>query len=129
MLEFLKKRREPKVMELPPLFQDESPVNYDSVLDWLLGLSKPDYDKMIKVVENYREAKKTEAKILKVKDEATTQLLSHKLTDDEIDDGLDTALAAEPEDLTAAFLDDAPVVPETTTNKRVAKSKKIDVQD
>lgn len=126
MFDFLKRREPKKPMELPALFQSENPVNYDNVLDWLLGLSKPDYDKMIKVVENYREAKKTEARILKVKDEATTQLLSHKLTDEEIDEGLDTALATDPEDLAAAFIEDQPVVPETAKNKRVAKKIVVD---
>jgi hypothetical protein len=128
MLEFLKRKQPTQAMELPALLQPENPVNYDSVLDWLLGLSKPDYDKMIKVVENYREAKKTEAKILKVKDEATTQLLSHKLTDDEIDDGLDLLIETDPKVLKASLEAESKQIQENSASNKTL-TKKIEVQD
>lgn len=127
MFDFLK-RREPKPMELPAILKPENPVNYDSVLDWLLGLSKPDYDKMIKVVENYREAKKTEARILKFKDEPTTQLISQHLTDEEIDSDLDGLLETDPKDLVAALeAETPPAAPDS--NKRISKPKKIEIED
>jgi hypothetical protein len=117
VLEFLK-RREPKHVELPAILQPENPVNYDSVLDWLLGLSPADYQKMIKVVENYREAKKNEARILKVKDEATTQLITTKQTDEEIETDLDGLLETDPADLKAAILAETPP-PAAPSNKKI----------
>lgn len=117
MLDFLK-RRQPQPVELPTILQPENPVNYDSVLDWLLGLSPADYQKMTKVVDNYREAKKNEARILKVKDEATTQLITTKQTDEEVEADLDMLLETDPKDLKAAMTADTPP-PAPSNNKKI----------
>lgn len=66
-------------IDLSPILTDEeaeteSPVNYSSVLDYLIGLSRSDYDKLYKVSTIYRVANKDAAKVLGVKDEPTTAL-------------------------------------------------------
>lgn len=69
---FDKKKSEP----LPALISDEeleeSLVNYNTVLDWLVGLSDQDYEKVHKVANIYRNANKDACSVLGVKDEPTT---------------------------------------------------------
>lgn len=117
--------REPK--ELPPILQPENPVNYDSVLDWLLGLDDKDYKRMLDVVTIYREANKAAAKVLKVKDKPTTELLPPPPTDEEVDEQLDNLLDSD--DLMTDFLEDD--LPEKTPKKSQAPSKetKISIKD
>ncbi len=117
-------RREPKPVEVPALLQPEDPVNYDSVLDWLLGLSQKDYERMLKVVTIYRNANKDAAKVLRVKDEPTTQLVSKRLTDEQIDSDLDMLLQTDPDDLKAAIENE----PEPEAPKKAqapSKDKKV----
>lgn len=95
-----------KPAELPPLFEQEDPVNYGSVLDWLLGLNDRDYDKMQQVVANYREANKNAAHILKVKQNFYTQLIIPQLTDEQIDSSLDQLIETPSKELKAAFESD-----------------------
>lgn len=83
--------------------QTHEPVNYDSVLEWLLGLNQKDYDKLLKVVEVYREANKNEAKILNVKVEFDTQLIHTEPADEPVDSELDGYLEQDSDDLIAAF--------------------------
>lgn len=121
-------KREITPVELPAVLQPENPVNYDSVLDWLLGLSKADYEKMLKVVTIYRDANTSAAKVLKVKDAATTQLKEPTLTDEEIDEGLNTLLETPVDDLKAAIVNE----PETAENKKEqapSKETKISVNE
>lgn len=99
-------RREPKPVELPALLQPEPPVNYDSVLEWMLGLSDKDYGTMIECINIYREARKNESKLLKLKNTATTQLLIPAQTDEEIDSDLDMLLETDPKDLKASLEQD-----------------------
>lgn len=54
--EKLLRRSEPKQVALPAILEPEDPVNYDSVLDWIVGLSKDDYEKFVGVAQIYREA-------------------------------------------------------------------------
>lgn len=107
--EILKGKRTPQAVELPPIMQAQDPVNYDSVLDWLLGLSDKDYKVMLEVVEVYRNANKTSAKLLKIKDQPTTQLIEPKPTDEEVDEQLDTVLNTHPDDLKAAIEAEKPL--------------------
>ncbi len=120
-----KAKREP--MELPGILKPENPVNYDSVLDWLLGLSDKDYKVMLEVVDVYRGANKTTAKLLKVKDQPTTQLIEPKQTDEEKDADLDLLLETQPEDLMEAIMTE----PIATPPKKVQepKDKKIKVTE
>jgi len=92
-MNLFKKRKE--TVELPPVLMDqEDPVNYNTVLDYLVGLSKPDYEKMLKVSGIYRQANKEAARVIGIKDEPTVSLLTEKPSDEEIEDALDTALSS-----------------------------------
>lgn len=120
------KQREPQAVEIPAILQPEEPVNYNSVLDWLLGLSDKDYKTMLDVVQVYREAGKTTAKLLKIKDQPTTELLPAKPTDDEVDAQLDGLLETHPDDLKAAILNEQPTEKKKNTKQKV---KQIQVED
>jgi len=117
--------REP--MELPGILKPENPVNYDSVLDWLLGLSDKDYKVMLEVVEVYRGANKTSAKLLKIKDQPTTQLIEPKQTEEEKDADLDLLLETDPEDLQDAILNE--LTPTPPKKAQEPKDKKIKVTE
>lgn len=92
-------KREPQKVELPALLQPEPPVNYNTVLEWMLGLSDKDYATMLDCINIYREAQKNEAKALKIKSAPTTQLLIAPQTDEEVDKDLDMLLETDPKDL------------------------------
>lgn len=96
---------------MPAILEPQNPVNYDSVLDWMLGLSDKDYKKMLEVVNIYRTANKDAAKVLKVKDEPTTQLVSNNPTEQEIDDSLDDLLEMDDETLKATITAEEPEAP------------------
>lgn len=103
------------------LVQQEDPVNYNSVLDYLVGLSKREYDKIIKVSVIYREANVAAAKVLGVKDEPTTTLKDESPADEAIEEALDEALEAEG----GLIIDeDAPLEPEKP-KKPHASDKKV----
>lgn len=125
MLGIFKERKTMKVPEV--LVQQEDPVNYNSVLDYLCGLSRSDYSKMIKSADIYREANAKVAKIVGVKDEPTTQIKSEKPTDEEIDEGIDEILNAGPDvDLEFEDLQDTPQV--DGLKKPQSASKKVEVK-
>lgn len=126
MLEFLK-RREPKQVELPALLNPDNPVNYNSVLEYLIGLSPKEYEKINKISVIYRDANKQAAKLLGVKDEPTTALKADTQTDDEIDSDLDQLLETDPADLKAA-IENAPPIPKATKPQAPAADKKIEVK-
>lgn len=120
-MDLFKRKNKPGLESIPSvLTQQEDPVNYNTVLDYLVGLSKPEYDKIFKVSGIYRAADKEAAKVLGVKDEPTRTLATPKPTDEEIDDALDHALAGD-------FIDDAPEAPKPV--KQQASSKKIEIKD
>lgn len=125
--DIFKAKREPQPVELPTILQPEDPVNYNSVLDWLLGLSDKDYKTMLEVVQVYRDAGKTTAKLLKIKDMPTTELLPTKPSDEQIDSELDDLLETHPEDLKAAIMNEQPA--EKPKKQHAPKSKKIAVED
>ena len=110
---------------IPEALMPEDPVNYNSVLDYLVGLSKSDYAKMTKSAEIYREANTKVAKVIGVKDEPTHSISTDKpeLTDDQMDD----LLAADPDELQSAFLDDSPKAP--APKKKQSTEKKIEVKE
>lgn len=63
--------------ELPPLISDEElfpSVNFDSVLDWLVGLSSKEYAQVCKVAEIHRMANTQSAGVLNKHLEPTSQI-------------------------------------------------------
>lgn len=110
------------------LIEPENPVNYDSVLDYLVGLSKFDYEKLIKVSNIYRNANKDAARVLGVRDQPTTQLKEEKPTEGAVDAALDNML--QQDDLTTAFLDDAAQpAPEIKKEQAPSADKKIKINE
>lgn len=99
-------RRTPQPVELPAILQPEDPVNYNSVVDWLLGLSEKDYQTFLQIVQEWRKTQDVERKLLKVKFVPTTQLIVPEPTDQEVDDQLDGLLALDSEDLKATLKDE-----------------------
>jgi len=96
-------KREPQQVDIPAIMQPEEPVNYNSVLDYLVGLSDKDYRKMTGSAEVYRKANKDVAKIVGIKDEPTHTLLPEKPSEEQIDAELDGLLETHPDDLRAAL--------------------------
>lgn len=76
-----------KKQEFPPLFSgDETPaVNFNSVVEYLEGLSRYDFDKLLKVVNIYRAANKDVHKVLGIKDEPTTAIAKESREEAELD--------------------------------------------
>lgn len=61
--------------ELPPLISDEElfpSVNYESVMEWLLGLSAKEYSQVLEVANIHREANQKAADVLGKPNEPTT---------------------------------------------------------
>lgn len=113
-------KREVHPLELPEIIQPEDPVNYNSVLDFLIGLSKSDYNKMLKSAEIYRDANTKVAKVIGIKEEPTTAIRTG-LTDEETNAQLDQLLHADDDDLAAAIIDDEEPL---TPSKPARKGKK-----
>ncbi len=90
------------------VLDDEQPIgeaaNYNTVIDYLVGLSKEDYEKVGKVAVIYREANLEACAALGVDCEPTSFITAPKAEmpeEDEVDEMLDDELAA-------AFLEDEP---------------------
>lgn len=112
--------RKKKPVELPPaLMADEDPVNFNSVLDYLVGLSKPEFDKLLKVTNVHRDANKESARILGIKDEPTTTIKTEKPSEEEIDEALDQALAGTYEPTGEVPPVEPPKKPNAATAKKV----------
>lgn len=79
----------------------EPTANYDTVLDWLVGLSRAEYNKVLKVADIHRKANQDAAAVLGIANEPTTyiehplELPKSRLLDDD-------------DELAKAFLDDEP---------------------
>lgn len=112
-------------VKIPEALQPEDPVNYNSVLDYVVGLSDKDYKTMTASAEIYREANKKVAKLLGIKDEPTTTIKTDKPEIGE--DELDAMLSAQPGELAAAFIDDAPAGPKP--KKAQSTERKVEVKD
>lgn len=121
----LGKREDKQPVNIPEAMKAEDPVNYNSVLDYLVGLSDKDYKKMTGSVEIYRDANKKVAKLIGIKDEPTTSINTAK---PEIsDDDLDNMLAADSKELAVAFIeDDKHPAPKPT--KPQAAAKKVETE-
>ena len=121
---FGKRKQDTAPVTVPEGLMPEDPVNYNSVLDYLVGLSKTDYIKMIKSADIYREANTKVAKVIGIKDEPTTSIKTEKpeVSDDELSD----MLAADLDALQTAFIDDAPESPKP--KKAQASDKKVEVK-
>lgn len=66
-----------KKVSLPPLISDEElfpSVNFDSVLDWLVGLSAEEYEKVCKVATIHRNALQESAAVLGKANEPYSQI-------------------------------------------------------
>ena len=121
-MDIFKRNRTKESKVMPEALKPVDPVNYNSVLDYLVGLSPDDYKKMTKSADIYRKANKDVANILDVEDKPTTQLIEPKPTDDELDEALDEVL-----DNPLAFIEDGPESPKPA--KEQASTKKIDVSE
>jgi len=126
LLDKFKGESKPKVLpEIPAAMQPEDPVNYNSVLDYLVGLSDKDYKKMTGSAEIYRKANKEVARLIGVKDEPTTSITTEKpeLSDDELDDMLNAPAG----ELAAAFIEDD--IQTVKPKKAQSTDKKVEVKD
>lgn len=100
---FGKKRK-----ELPPLMQasdfDIVPAqpDFDSVLEWLIGLSADDYAKVGKIADIHRKAYNDHCKVLGKPDEPTTFIEPPAPAEPP------TNLLDDEDDITSAFLEDEP---------------------
>lgn len=107
-------------LELEP---EEPAVNYNTVTDYLIALSDKDYKKINEVAVIYREANAKVGKVLGIKNEPTTSIkeeLQPPAASDDEDADISDFLE---DDLSAAFLDDQPVVPVRKSN-----AKKVEVK-
>lgn len=104
----------------------EEAVNYNSVLDYLVGLSDQDYDRIGKVAVIYREANAKACEVLEVPNEPTTFINPPK--PEKVDTlghpvSKPSTLLDEDDELEAAFLTDDEPKPEPeksdTTPKKV----------
>lgn len=122
---FKRKNADRSPVVVPEAMKVQDPVNYNSVLDYLVGLSPEDFKKMTKSAEIYRKANKDVASLIGVEDEPTTSISTEK---PEIsDDDLDAMLSADKDELATAFLEDE--IPADTKKKPQATEKKIEVKE
>lgn len=123
MLQGLFNKSKPGLKEpiaMPESMMPEDPVNYNSVLDYLVGLSADDFKKMTKSAEIYRKANREVAGLLEIEDEPTTSIKNEKpeISDDDLDAILDHGME---------FIDDdAPI---EKPKKPQAAEKKVEVKD
>lgn len=119
------KRKSNTTTPLPEALKPEDPVNYSSVLDYLVGLSKEDHEKITNVTSIYREANEKAAVVLGIEDQPSTMLKPSKPTDEQVDGALDEALGTGHLDLLA---EDEPPAPELKKEQEPSRSKKIDIK-
>lgn len=87
----------------------DSEISYNSVLDYLVGLSDDDHDKIFKVSAIYRKANKQASEVLGVEDQAINTIgelpaTTEPTTDDDVsDDELDAMLNGD-----TPFIEDEP---------------------
>lgn len=96
-------KREPRPVKLPAILEPEDPVNFDSVVDWMIGLSEAERKQVDQVITIYRDANTKAAAALGVPEKPTTFIKPKKLTNKQIDEGLDGLLETDPKDLRAAI--------------------------
>lgn len=126
---FLFKKRNKLELDPNELYQipltEEPAVNYNTVLDYIIGLSRQDFDKLNKVAVIYRTANKEANRVLGNKEEPATSIKDETPAPvSEIEDGDDIATSLLDDAAMDFIMDDAPV---STPNTE--KSKKIEVKD
>lgn len=124
---FKRKNAERAPVVIPESFKAEDPVNYNTVLDFLVGLDGPDFKKMTRSAEIYRKANKEVADLIGVEDKPTTSIQTAKSEIEDVD--LDNFLSADKDDLTAAFLEDEAPGDDAKPKKAQATAKKIEIED
>jgi hypothetical protein len=87
---------------------NDNEISYNSVLDYLVGLSDDDHDKIFKVSAIYRKANKQASEVLGVEDQAINTIADQATTspasdDDVSDDELDAMLNGD-----TPFIEDEP---------------------
>lgn len=116
------KRNESKP-QLAAFLQDDEPqallgaVNYDSVLDYLVGLSDDDYVKVLDVAGIYRKANKDAAKALGKEYTPSTFIEQHEAESHKVTEEI------------AGMIDEPDLIKTQPTPKKVKGSKKITVKD
>ena len=124
-------KRENKV--LPPLWAEgelaEMSVNYDSVLEYLQGLSDKDYATITKIAGIYRKANDDAAKALGTQFEPSafimppTEIDTHSGLADQYADKVANpngkTMLDDDDDISAAFLDDEPKAPNKIKTRKV----------
>lgn len=127
-----KKQAEP----LPPLWSEQElqelgQVDYNSVLEYLQGLSDKDYAALIKVAEIYRNANEKAAAALGIAVEPTTHIHPPVPPADPILQRASSFLDDEPDTEAGSFLDDhdTPASKSQRTTAKKATTRKIDVSD
>lgn len=122
---FKKGKSDRTPVAVPEAMKPQDPVNYNSVLDYLVGLSQDDFKKMTRSAEIYRKANKDVANLIGVEDEPTTSI---QTSQPELEDeDLDNLLSANKDDLTTAFLEDE--IPADKSKKPQAPERKIEIND
>lgn len=124
ILDNFKRKADKPQIAIPEAMKPQDPVNYNSVLDYLVGLSQDDFKKMTRSAEIYRKANKDAANLIGVEDEPITSISTEK--QEVSDDELDAMLAADKDELATAFLEDE--IPADVKKKPQATEKKIEVK-
>lgn len=114
--------RQTKPVVLPAILEPTDPVNFDSVIDWMIGLSEPERKQVDQVITIYRDANTKAASALGVSEKATSFIKPKKLTDKQIDSDLDGLLETDPKDLKAAIMNEKRAAKRTTKKVTVNKS-------
>jgi len=96
----------------------DPPVNYNSVVDYLVGLSDEDYKKVCEIVPIYREANAKTAAVLEIENEPTSAIYAPE--EPEAPEPATGTMLDEDDDLSLAFLEDepAPQKVEVRVNKK-----------
>jgi hypothetical protein len=111
--------------ELPPLWSEaeleQMSVNYESVMDFLLGLSDKDYDTVFKVANIHRQANKDASAVRGKAYEPTTFIDSPLNELQTIDPVIIDKTILEDDELNNAFLEDDQDTTASRQQRRTAK--------
>lgn len=100
-----------KTKELPPLmtaadFEPIPAIDYNSALEYLVGLSDEDYKKVIKCAEINRKAYDDQCKVLGKANEPSTFINPPEMQVMEVTEIVPKTILEEDDDISAAFLED-----------------------
>lgn len=117
-----------KQKPLPALDLDDEPANYNTALEYLLGLSDKDYETITKVAAIHRQANKDAAEILGLPDDPVTFI--HPPQPELVDTlghtvSTPSTMLDEDDDLSQAFLEDEP----KAKKAKAGSSRSIRVKD